>query len=100
MSIDDTNHDDTEETTTIPAPDLARDVRDEPARRPVSIPHLVMGLVFLGIAGSWGLQEAGVIGSVEVQWVLPLILVTAGAVGLLVSLTRAGKGVARPSSGA
>jgi hypothetical protein len=54
----------------------------------LSVPHLVMGLVFLGIAGSWALHAAGVIESVEVQWMFPLILVVAGAAGLLASLTR------------
>ncbi len=67
-------------------------------RQPVSVPHLVMGLVFLGIAGSWALHAAGVIESVEVQWLLPAILVLAGAAGLVASLTRTGKGFARDSS--
>lgn len=56
--------------------------------RGVSVPHLVMGLVFLGLAGSWLLHEVGVIESVEVQWLLPLVLVVAGAAGLLASLSR------------
>jgi hypothetical protein len=60
----------------------------ERPRQQVSVPHLVMGLVFLGIAGSWALHAAGVIGSVDVQWLLPLVLVVAGAAGLLASLTR------------
>jgi hypothetical protein len=55
--------------------------------RGTSVPHLVMGLVFLGLAGSWVLHEVGVIESVQVQWLLPLILVVAGAAGLLASLT-------------
>jgi hypothetical protein len=53
-----------------------------------SVPHLVMGLVFLGIAGAWALHAAAVIGSVEVQWLMPTILVVAGAAGLLASLAR------------
>lgn len=60
-----------------------------------SVLHLVMGLVFLGIAGAWALHAAGVIESVEVQWLMPLILIVAGAAGLLVSLTR---GVSRGAS--
>lgn len=75
-------------------------VVQERPRQQISVPHLVMALVFLGIAGSWALHAAGVIESVEVQWLVPGILVVAGAAGLLVSLTRAGKGFARPSSGA
>ena len=59
-----------------------------PQSSQLSVPHLVMGLVFLGIAGSWVLHEVGVIDSVEVQWVFPLILVVAGAAGLLASVAR------------
>lgn len=69
-------------------------------RQPVSVMHLVMGLVFVGIAGSWALHAAGVIESVEVQWLMPLILVVAGVAGLVASLSRAGKGFAGRSSGA
>lgn len=60
----------------------------EQQTRGVSVPHLVVGLVFLGIAGSWLLHEVGVIESVQVQWLLPLILVVAGGAGLLAALTR------------
>ena len=59
-----------------------------PPGRQLSVPHLVMGLIFLGIAASWGLHRVGVIESVEVQWVMPLILVVAGAAGLAASLLR------------
>lgn len=54
----------------------------------VSVPHLVMGLVFLGLAASWQLREAGIIGPVQVEWLLPLILVVAGAAGLVASLAK------------
>ena len=60
----------------------------EQQSRGVGVPHLVMGLVFLGLAGTWLLQEVGVVESVEVQWLLPLILVAAGAAGLLASVAR------------
>ena len=60
----------------------------EQQSRGVGVPHLVMGLVFLGLAGSWLLHEVGVIESVQVQWLLPLILVVAGAAGLLASVAR------------
>lgn len=53
-----------------------------------SIPHLVIGLVFLGIAAAWALHAAGVIEPVQAQWVLPLILVVAGAAGLLTTMAR------------
>ena len=98
MSTDDKNYDQTDDTVVIDTPGDVEHARAP--RQQISVPHLVMGLVFLGIAAAWALQAAGVIASVEVQWVVPGILVVAGAAGLLVSLTRAGKGVARPSSGA
>ena len=58
---------------------------EEPERRthPLSVGYLVCGLVFLGIAASWGLRQLGVIGSGGEQWVLPLVLVIAGGAGLL-----------------
>ena len=57
-------------------------------RQSLSVMHLVMGLVFLGIAGLWGLHAADVIGSVDVKWLVPLIFVFAGAAGLLASATK------------
>jgi hypothetical protein len=70
---------------TPPSPPLEQ---PEQPSRGMSVPHLVVGLVFLGIAGSWGLHELGVIESVQVEWLLPLILVVAGAAGLLASVAR------------
>lgn len=61
-------------------------------RQPVSVVHLVMGLVFLGTAALWGLHAAGVVESVELQWLAPLVLVVAGAAGLVASLVRARRG--------
>jgi hypothetical protein len=49
---------------------------------PLNVSYLVVGLVFLGLAGSWALREAGVIDLGEVRWLLPLTLVVAGVVGL------------------
>lgn len=50
---------------------------------PVNVSYLVVGLVFLGIAGSWALRESGVVDVGEVQWLLPLTLVMAGVIGLV-----------------
>ena len=55
----------------------------------VKVGHLVTGLVFLGLAGSWALHQAGVIGDVGVGWLMPAILVAAGVIGLLVKIGRA-----------
>ena len=49
---------------------------------PVNVSYLVVGLVFLGISGSWLLRETGVIDLGEVRWLFPLTLVAAGAIGL------------------
>jgi len=54
-----------------------------PKTHPVNVSHLVVGLVFLGIAGSWALRAKGLVSNDAVGWLLPLILVGAGAVGLV-----------------
>jgi len=64
-------------------------------RHPVNVTHLVVGLVFLGIAGSWALRSAGLIGHVDARWALPLILLSAGLVGLGATVA---KGLVRRSS--
>lgn len=58
-------------------------------RHPLSTAHLVAGLVFLGIALSWALEERGVIDTDGGPWVLPVVLVIAGAAGLLASVAKA-----------
>jgi hypothetical protein len=50
---------------------------------PLNVSYLVVGLVFLGIAGSWALRAAGLVGAGDVRWLLPLVLVASGVVGLL-----------------
>ncbi len=55
---------------------------------PLNVSYLVVGLAFLGIAGSWALHQAGVIGSAEVELLLPLSLVVAGAIGLIAFMAR------------
>ena len=52
----------------------------------VKVGYLVTGLVFLGLAGTWALHQAGVIGDVGVGWLMPAILVAAGGIGLMVLL--------------
>jgi len=59
---------------------------------PVNVSYLVVGLAFLGIAGSWALRESGVVDVGEVQWLLPLTLVMAGVIGLVAF---AAKGISR-----
>ena len=50
---------------------------------PLNVSYLVVGLVFLGIAGSWALRETGVIDVGEIEWLFPLTLVMAGVIGLV-----------------
>lgn len=50
---------------------------------PTNISYLVIGLIFLGLSGSWALRESGAIDFAEVQWLLPLTLVVAGVIGLV-----------------
>ena len=63
-----------------------------PRNHPLNVSYLVIGLVFLGLAGSWALREAGVVDLTEVKWLFPLTLVVAGLVGLA---ALAAKGLSR-----
>ena len=66
--------------------------------RPLNVSYLVMGLVFLGISGTWALVVSG---AVDIDWtgyLLPLTLVAAGAVGLAASAVR-GLGRRRQGTG-
>jgi hypothetical protein len=55
---------------------------------PLSVTHLVVGLVFLAIAGSWALRQAGLIELDDLGWLFPLALVVAGGVGLLAAMAK------------
>ncbi len=56
-----------------------------PAARRPSVVHLVVGLVFLGLAGLWALAASGVVDS-EDTWLVPGLLVVAGAAGLVTTV--------------
>lgn len=56
---------------------------------PLNVAYLVVGLVYLGIAGSWALHAGGVIDTDQAGWVLPLVLVLAGVIGLVAFAARA-----------
>ena len=55
--------------------------------RPVNVSYLVMGLVFLGIAGTWALRAGDVVDTSQMQWLVPLVLVAAGAAVFLLAPT-------------
>ena len=50
---------------------------------PLNVSYLVLGLVFLGISGSWALHAWEVVDTAQIRWLLPLTLVVAGAIGLV-----------------
>ncbi len=53
----------------------------------VNVTHLVLGLVFLGVAGTWALSASGAV-ELEARWVLPLVLVLAGGAGLVAATAK------------
>ena len=63
-----------------------------PRTHPLNVSYLVVGLVFLGVAASWALREAGVVDIAEVKWLFPVTLVLAGGIGLV---AMAAKGLRR-----
>jgi hypothetical protein len=63
-----------------------------PSTHPLHVGYLVVGLVFLGIAGSWALRTGGVVDSGDARWLVPAVLLVAGVTGLVAF---AAKGVSR-----
>jgi hypothetical protein len=59
---------------------------------PLNVSYLVVGLVFLGIAGSWALRASNVVDTDDAHWLLPAVLVAAGAIGIVAF---AAKGISR-----
>jgi hypothetical protein len=57
-------------------------------RHPLEITPLVFGLVFLGIVAGWALFETGVLTGASTAWVLPVVLIAAGALGLVLAAVR------------
>jgi membrane protein implicated in regulation of membrane protease activity len=49
---------------------------------------LVFALIFLGLAAGWSLTKANLVEIADLQLAGPILLVAAGAIGLVVSLRR------------
>ncbi|HET9500925.1 MAG TPA: hypothetical protein VFO98_11755 [Marmoricola sp.] len=66
-----------------------QDNRLDTTGRPVSVTHLVLGLVFLGIAGMWLLAAATDISGPDLTISGPVVLIAAGVIGLAASVANA-----------
>lgn len=66
--------------------DLHDRTTDRSAARRVKIPHLVFGLLFLGVVGLWGLILTESVSGEALAVLLPGLLIAAGVVGLVTSL--------------
>jgi hypothetical protein len=49
---------------------------------------LVFGLIFVGLAAGWALSRANLVDFADLQFAGPILLIAAGAIGLIVSLRR------------
>ncbi len=58
----------------------------------LSVTHLVVGLIFLGVAGSWALRQGGVIHTTDMSWLIPVSLIVAGGIGLVAASTKGMRG--------
>ena len=70
-----------------------------PADRSVKVPHLVFGLLFLGVAGIWALGASDAISGEHLAVLGPAVLILAGVVGLAASLAN-GRNRRRRADGA
>lgn len=52
-------------------------------RHPVNVGHLVMGIAFAGMVLVWALVAGDVVADDDIQWLLPIPWVGAGAAGLV-----------------
>ncbi|MBF4161732.1 hypothetical protein [Nocardioides acrostichi] len=57
-------------------------------RHPISVAHLVMGLVFAGFVVIWALFETDSVVGHDLRWLLPIPWLFAGGAGLLATAVR------------
>jgi hypothetical protein len=57
--------------------------------RPVSVTHLVFGLIFLGAAGLWAIGAATGVDTPDLAVLAPAVLVAAGVLGLVAMVINA-----------
>lgn len=67
-------------------------------RHPLEIGPLVFGLIFLGVVAAWGLFELGAVTAADAAWILPIVLIGAGALGVLLALTKPRRTEARQAA--
>jgi hypothetical protein len=67
-------------------------MNDSSKTHPLNVSYLVVGLIFLGISGSWALRASGAVDPGGIEWLIPAVLVAAGAIGLVAF---AAKGISR-----
>jgi hypothetical protein len=65
-------------------------------RHPANVAALVAGLVCCGLALGWLLVVSGMLRLADLGWLLPTVLIGAGAVGVALSLQRNRR---RPAAG-
>jgi len=79
----------TEPVETEPVEAFAPEPVTEPVRtrrsgfHPVTVGHLVMGLIFLCVAVLWVVLQAGGIQLDDLRWAIPFPFLVAGAIGLI-----------------
>jgi hypothetical protein len=82
---DHTTHPPAPDPAPMPAPAQDTGFDDVPART-VRVGYLVMGLIFLGIAGIWALNASGTVDWGDSKYAFPAVLVGAGVLGLAATL--------------
>ncbi len=57
-------------------------------RHPLEIAPLVFGLIFLGIVVAWGLFQLDLVSGGDAAWILPVVLLASGALGIVLAATK------------